>query len=132
MLATKITNDAEAGCRELRLDGVSIPAKRLGLMLACWRAASLDIHSTGHRRISVMFCQWIRSRLTSTSVDVAAWAASPDIAVAWVNRPLPGGAVNVGYRKCRRSVDLHFTLVCYRGQPMERVLMHRMLVQRRL
>ena len=96
MLATKITNDAEAGCRELRLDGVSIPAKRLGLMLACWRAASLDIHSTGHRRISVMFCQWIRSRLTSTPVDVAAWAAGPDIAVAWVSRSLPGGAVNVG------------------------------------
>ena len=96
MLATKITNDTEAYCRELRLDDVSIPAKQLGLMLACWRAASLDIHSTGHRRISVMFCQWIRSRLTSTPVDVAAWAASPDIAVAWVSRPLPGGAVNVG------------------------------------
>ena len=97
MLATKITNDAEAGCWELHFDDVSIPAKRLSLMLACWRAASLDIHSTGHRRISVMFCQWIRSRLTSTPVDVAAWAASPDIAVAWVSRSPPGGAVNVGY-----------------------------------
>ena len=96
MLATKITNDAEAGCRELRFDDVSMPAKRLSLMLACWRAASLGIHSTGQRCISVMLCQWIRSGLTSIPVDVAAWAASPDIAVAWVSRSLPGGGVNVG------------------------------------
>ena len=99
MLATKITNDAEAGCRELRFADISIPDMRLGLMLACWRAASLDIHSTGHRRISVMFCQWIRSRLTSTAtpVDVAAWAASADIAAARVSRTRPGEAANVGY-----------------------------------
>ena len=98
MLATKITNDTEAYCRELRLDDLWIPAKRLGLMLAraAWRAASLDIHSTGHRRISVMFCQWIRSRLTSSPVNVAAWAASPDIAVAWASRSRSGGAVNAG------------------------------------
>ena len=97
MLATKITNDAEAGCRELHFDGMSMPAKRLSLMLACWRAASLDIHSTGHRRISVMFCQWIRSRLTSTPVDVAAWAISPDMTAAQVSRTRPYEVVNMGY-----------------------------------